>query len=368
MEALRHVLLALPTPALIKDQEHCVLLANDAYLTFVGKPRGDVLGRDDFALFPWEQARAIRDRDLAALGRAGPTEYARETLTGANGDEVPWKSVRLPTANGVSPCLVLLLQRNSTSPTVGPAGIPDDALEEQVRERTLALRSAQNARLKNERLIVVGQLASGLAHQIRNPLGAISNALALVRRHTPSGDVVTQALDIAEEEVWAANRILTDLLDYSRIRTAELSTIQVAGLVEAALEGENVPDGITVQRKVGNEAALADFRQAADALGKLIRNAVEAMEGRGTLTFETSVAGAYVELRITDTGVGVSASAAELLFEPLVSSKPLGIGLGLAAARALINNQGGNVSCEAVEGGARFLVRLPRPISEIRET
>jgi signal transduction histidine kinase len=230
--------------------------------------------------------------------------------------------------------------------------------EESVR----VLREQQSELLKKERLIVLGQLAGSLAHQIRNPLGAISNAVAVLRRQlsgqtTPAMD---QALDIAQEEVWVANRIIADLLAYSKIRPPAQRSIAVQELVDTVLCRETVPEGVSIDERLGNERVYVDPGQVADAIANVIRNACEAMDGQGTLTIASRRDDDSVELSIADTGVGISQEEIALLFEPLITSKPLGIGLGLTTARALVSNQGGTLDCEGEPGkGARFMLRLP---------
>src|SRR5690606_29813865 len=196
----------------------------------------------------------------------------------------------------------------------------------------------------------------------RNPLGAIANAIALARRQIgPEQKIAAEALAIANEEIWEANRIISDLLDYARIRPAARSDTPIQQLVSDALNVESLPTSIEVALELEPVSVAVDQRQVRDALRNVIRNAREAMEGRGRLTFTSRTLEQDVELRIQDTGVGVPEEHRHLLFEPLVSSKPLGIGLGLPTARALIMNQGGTLECVSSNTeGALFLVRLPR--------
>jgi len=237
-----------------------------------------------------------------------------------------------------------------------PPSTPD--AEESVR----LLRQQQDELLKKERLIVLGQLAGSLAHQLRNPLCAISNAVAFLRRELAGLTTTSMedALRIAGEEVWVANRIIEDLLDYARIRPPAPRNLSVQELVESALGRESIPPGVKVEQRLGDERVHVDLSQICDAMGKLIRNAFEAMDGSGTITIASRPDDDLVELTITDTGVGISREEAALLFEPLVTSKPLGIGLGLTTARALVVNQGGTLEAEGERGkGARFKLRLP---------
>jgi signal transduction histidine kinase len=346
----------LPTPLCLRDRQSRYVWANAAFCSAFGRAKAELIGKTDFDLLPHEQAlleqirdeRVFRDaQDLFFEDRASHPS----TLVGIAGWHLPVR--RAPDA-----AVEYVLRQWGTSGASPSANLQMPDAEESVR----MLREQQSELLKKERLIVLGQLAGSLAHQIRNPLGAISNAVAVLRRQlsgqtTPSMD---QALDIAQEEVWVANRIIADLLAYSRIRPPAQRSISVQELVDTVLGRETVPEGVSIDERLGGERLYVDPGQVADAIANVIRNACEAMDGQGTLTIASRRDEDAVELTIADTGVGISQEEIALLFEPLITSKPLGIGLGLTTARALVANQGGTLECEGEPGkGARFKLRLP---------
>jgi signal transduction histidine kinase len=347
----------LPTPLCLRDRRSRYVWANAAFRSAFGRAKSELVGKTDFDLLPHEQAlleqirdeRVFRDgHDLFFEDRASHPS----TLVGMSGWHLP---IRRSDQQSVE---YVLRQwgpsRNSSELDLPPT--PD------AEERMRLLKEQQSELLKKERLIVLGQLAGSLAHQIRNPLGAISNAVAVLRRQigeraTPA---MEQALDIAQEEVWVANRIIADLLAYSRIRPPAQRSVAVPELIDTVLGRETVPEGVKIDRRLGSERVQVDPGQVADAVANVIRNACEAMDGQGTLTIASRRDDDSVELSIADTGVGISQEEIALLFEPLITSKPLGIGLGLTTARALVANQGGTLECEGEPGkGARFKLRLP---------
>jgi signal transduction histidine kinase len=356
----------LPTPLCLRDRQSRYVWANAAFCSAFGRAKAELIGRTDFDLLPHEQAlleqirdeRVFRDgQDLFFEDRASHPS----TLVGISGWHLPVRR------SDQDPSVQYVLRQwgpSGTSPNAGAPLTPD--AEESVR----LLREQQSELLKKERLIVLGQLAGSLAHQIRNPLGAISNAVAVLRRQlsgqtTPAMD---QALDIAQEEVWVANRIIADLLAYSKIRPPAQRSIAVQELVDTVLGRETVPEGVSIDERLGGERVYVDPGQVADAIANVIRNACEAMDGQGTLTIASRRDDDSVELSIADTGVGISQEEIALLFEPLITSKPLGIGLGLTTARALVSNQGGTLECEGEPGkGARFKLRLPTGASPTPE-
>ncbi len=352
----------LPTPLCLRDRQSRYVWANAAFHAAFGRLSADLIGKTDFDLLPHEQALLEQMRDERVF-QEGQDLYFEDragipaTLVGVSGWHIPVRRLEQQTVEYV-------LRQWGTAGTSGPDVPSTPDAEESVR----VLKEQQGELLKKERLIVLGQLAGSLAHQIRNPLGAISNAVAVLRRQltgqtTPAMD---QALDIAQEEVWVANRIIADLLAYSRIRPPAQRGVSVQELVENVLGRETVPEGVSIDRRLGGERVYVDPGQVCDAIANVIRNACEAMDGQGTLTIASRSDDESVELTIADTGVGISQEEIALLFEPLITSKPLGIGLGLTTARALVANQGGTLECEGERGkGARFKLRLPSGVGPV---
>jgi signal transduction histidine kinase len=237
----------------------------------------------------------------------------------------------------------------------------NEQLEQRVAERTAELRSAQDALLRRERLAMLGQLAGGLAHQLRNPLGTIANAVSLCEK-SMLAPPQRMALDVIREEVRRADRTIADLLDYARIRPPERRTVELAELVDGALTQERIGEGIEVSVEMaGAPAAFVDPVQVETAIGNVIRNALEAMPSGGKLQVRGAEEGGLALLVIRDTGPGVPATQVPSLFDPLVTTKPQGVGLGLSTARNLIENQGGSLRYTAAAGsaGAEFTVVMP---------
>lgn len=349
----------LPTPLCLRDRQSRYVWANPAFHAAFGRAQPEIIGKTDFDLLPHEQALLEQTRDERVF-QDGQDLFFEDrggipaTLVGVSGWHIPVKR---------SDQSVQYVLRQWGA---GGSGSPEVPSTPDAEESVRVLKEQQSELLKKERLIVLGQLAGSLAHQIRNPLGAISNAVAVLRRQlsgqtTPA---MAQALDIAQEEVWVANRIIADLLAYSRIRPPARRNVSVDEIVESVLARETVPEGVNIDRRLGGERVSVDAGQVGDAIANLIRNAFEAMDGRGTLTIASRSDDESVELTIADTGVGISREEIALLFEPLITSKALGIGLGLTTARALVANQGGTLECEGERGkGARFKLRLPRLVS-----
>jgi signal transduction histidine kinase len=354
---------ALSTPLCLRDHKSRYVWANAAFQSAFGRGRLELLGKTDFDLLPPEQALLEQMRDARVFQEGQHLFFEDQaglgsTVIGLSGWHIPIRG-----SDGAVSFVLRQWGAAGTYPATLKAEPPSTPnAEESVR----LLRQQQDELLKKERLIVLGQLAGSLAHQIRNPLCSISNAVAVLRRQLSGMTTapMEEALRIAQEEVWVANRIIADLLAYARIRPPAPRNLSVQELVETVLVREAIPAGVHITQHLGDERVHVDPSQICDAIANIIRNACEAMDGAGTLTFASRRDEDGVELTIADTGVGISQEEIALLFEPLVTSKPLGIGLGLTTARALVVNQGGTLECEGEPGkGARFKLRLPAALS-----
>jgi PAS domain S-box-containing protein len=366
-EFLSGIIDAIAHPVFVKDRRFRFVVVNRALEEMVGHARADMLGKDDFDFFPREQAEFFRQKDQEMFATGKPVWIDEESITDASGrthilctTKVPLRNARGATTHLVG-VIREITQLKETEEALRQA---NEQLEARVQARSAELRQAQQEILRKERFTVLGQLAGGVAHELRNPLASIANAVAVLERRldAPIDQDVATALTIVREEVWAANHIISDLLDYARIRPPTCRPALVGEIVDAALELKSIPAEISVERQVTEELELvADERQIRDALGNLVRNALEAMPAGGTLRITAEADADTVTLVVADTGQGVPDFLQPLLFEPLVSSKPMGLGLGLATARALVENHGGTLRCVSTGGpGARFEIVLPR--------
>jgi PAS domain S-box-containing protein len=355
-------------PIFVKDRSFRWVLLNTAFCTMVGHRREEMLGRSDHDFFPKHEADFFRQKDVEMFASGRAVDIEEEWITDASGCRHALATTKVPLRDAAGEVTHLVgIIHDITRLKAAEERLRQNhgELEARVRERTAALRAAQDELVRKERLAVLGQLAGGLAHQIRNPLGAIKNAAYILqtaaRRAAPDPDAA-RAIAVIHDEVERANRFITDLLDYARVRPPQVGSIDVVDVIERAFQSQEVPPRVAIARRYADAPRVAiDAGQVQGALFNLIRNAVEAMPDGGTLTVTTRGDGDAVVVGIADTGAGVPAEVASRLFEPLVTTKPLGLGLGLVTARALVENQGGSITwCAPPDGGTRFDVRLPR--------
>ena len=237
-----------------------------------------------------------------------------------------------------------------------------DELELRVEERTRQLQATQEQLVRTEKLATLGQLAGGVAHEIRNPLGVIRNAVYFLQQIPPFGDQdVTDALGEISRGLSNSERIVSELLDYARGRPSELSIFPLEEAIDAALTTVKVPKTVSIARPAPSGIHInADRGQIERLLLNLIQNAIQAMPEGGGITILCEVADACVLTKVIDTGNGIEADELEKIFEPLFTKRAKGIGLGLPLCRRYAKQNGGSLVVESEPGkGSTFTITLP---------
>lgn len=218
------------------------------------------------------------------------------------------------------------------------------------------------------RLAALGQMAAGLAHEIKNPLGAIKGAAQLLQG-SATDTQQREFVDIIVEETERLNRVVGSVLDYARPAEARLAIVDVNHVVDRTVQLLASDHATTSIRTVfGTQLGRvrADAEKLRQVLINLIRNAVQAMNGGGEVTVATTARAAsplsagLVEISVSDHGPGVSAQAADHLFVPFFTTKRDGTGLGLAISQRVVREMGGQIEFSSEPGrGATFRVLLP---------
>ena len=238
-----------------------------------------------------------------------------------------------------------------------------ERLEEMVDERTKELRDAQEQLVRREKLAVLGQMSALVSHELRNPLGAISNAAYFLKiTHSDADEITKEYLEIIAGEVRSADRIISDLLDFTRTRAPDRKEIGVSELMAQVLAKRPPPEGVEVTTEIAPDLppVYVDTHQIRQVLGNLVTNAYQAMPEGGDLSIRAQVEEGVVALSVADTGMGISEENMAKLFEPLFTTKAKGLGLGLMVVKNLVEANGGSIEVESEVGkGSTFTVRLP---------
>lgn len=245
-----------------------------------------------------------------------------------------------------------------------------ETLETEVAARTSdlsgaleQLEKAQEELVRKERLATLGQLAGSVGHELRNPLGVMTNAvyyLEITQRDAP--EKVREYLGIIRNQVQISEKIVADLLDFARIRSPQRTTLNLAGFVEEQLARTALPPTVTVARHVDDDlSVVADPIQIGQVLLNVLTNAVQAMEQNpGTLIVRARAENDKVSLEVSDNGPGIEPDNIDQVFEPLFTTKARGIGLGLSVSRTLARANGGDLTVHSTPGsGATFTLDLP---------
>ncbi len=239
-----------------------------------------------------------------------------------------------------------------------------ERLQVQVKERTRELEEAQHLIVQQERLAVLGELAGGVAHELRNPLGVIKNSIYFLRMTLKEiGEKAKKHLDLIDQEIQRSDRIIVALLDYTQDdrSTSKIGRFRLEEVTKKVV-AEIIPDTmrVDVQLDAGPLIVLADHYHVERILLNLLTNAVQAMPDGGDLRILCQRQGGEVIVEVTDTGVGISEETLRKVFDPLFTTKFQGIGLGLTLSQRYAETNGGRIECESVLGqGSTFRLVLP---------
>ena len=228
-------------------------------------------------------------------------------------------------------------------------------LEEQVR--------------RAERLAAVGRLAAGVAHEIRNPLSSIRGFAYLLGRGHGKETPEREYADVMVREIDRINRVVTDLLNFSRPMTLEPESTMLPDLIDhvvslVSADAKKHGVEIHIDCESGMPLMTLDPNQITQALLNLMLNAINAIETRGAVEIRASARnqGAGVEIRVTDNGPGIASDVQEKIFEPFYTTRERGTGLGLAMVRKIAENHDGGVAVESPppgkSSGTRFTLSL----------
>ncbi len=320
---------------------------NKAAERITGYSRNEVLGKKYSSVFPDDRGgQPLLERMMDRPDRRLQDKQAMVTKAGES----------IPIGISISPV------RDAENRVIGAIEIFDDLtelkqLEEQVR--------------RADRLAALGEMASFVAHEIRNPLGGIEGFAALLERDLADDEAKREMAHNIVDGAKILNRIVSSLLDFTKPIRLICEEAKIEEIIENAISlvarkpGRKMDRLITERRFHAEGSLIVDSQLMQQVFMNLILNAVQAMEGDGVLTVETERENGAYHIRIGDTGCGIPDKMREKIFMPFVTTKEDGIGLGLSMVLKIVSAHNGTVDFESTTGeGTLFTITLPAITTE----
>jgi signal transduction histidine kinase len=249
---------------------------------------------------------------------------------------------------------------------IGDLGRNFNRMVHQLRESREEIETLHRTQMSRaEHLATLGELATGLAHEIRNPLAGIAGVIEIIGRDLPSTSPARAVVKDVHLEIAQINHILTDLLETSRphppqMRRSDLNTTVEHAVMLVRQQVLSKPIKIELQKAADLPDVEHDSDQIHQVFLNLLLNAVQAMEHSGTVRVEICSQESYAGVAVSDTGRGISPENLPSIFRPFYTTKGNGTGLGLSLARRIVEEHHGRIEVSSVVGkGSKFLVLLP---------
>jgi signal transduction histidine kinase len=243
-----------------------------------------------------------------------------------------------------------------------------EKLEEKVQEKTRELTESQKRLILAERLAAIGEVATQVGHDLRNPLTGIKGATYYLKTNK-SVNLDKNAkimLDTIDDCIKYADKIMTDLLDFSQVIKLKPVRKTVKEVVGDALSSIMIPKKVNVIDSTESKPTIhVDPFLIRRILHNVFINAFDAMPERSTLKIESKENGENVSIRICDSGIGIPKNVLEKLFTPFFTTKAKGVGLGLVICKRIVEAHGGSIGVESKKGkGTCVTIILPKNKNE----
>ncbi|MEJ2058774.1 MAG: ATP-binding protein, partial [Desulfofustis sp.] len=227
------------------------------------------------------------------------------------------------------------------------------------------IRQLEDQLERVERDAVIGRMAAGVAHELRNPLSSIKGLVLLLKSRLKDDDQAEQTAELMIDQVERLNRSISELLDYARPAISNRTKFAVDDLIAKAVmlvrsDADSGAISIVENYRCGEYRAEGDQDKITQVILNICLNAIQAMEHGGKLDISTSCSARGVEVVISDNGCGIASDIREKVFEPYFTTKHDGTGLGLALSARIIADHNGSISITSTENsGTRVVLRLP---------
>ncbi len=300
----------------------------------------DLLGKSAFVLIAKKDHQKAME-NMAKTAKQGSIKNVEYTFTSKDGREFPAE-------------LSASVVRDASGNIAGFVAVSRDITERKQIEQRL---------MRSERLAAIGELAGMVGHDLRNPLQGIAGATYYLRSKLAGKihEKVDEMLHIIQKDIEYSNKIIDDLLEYSREIKLELTETNPQAMIKETLSFVKTPENVRIVNESKSAPTIAvDIEKLRRVFLNLVRNAFDAMPKGGTLTISSKKTEDSVSFVFADTGVGMCGKTLQKLWTPLFTTKAKGMGFGLAICKRIVEAHGGSISVESKIGcGTTFIVTVP---------
>jgi PAS domain S-box-containing protein len=333
---LQRLLDTIPYPVYYKNTDRFYQGCNKAFEVFAGRAKDEIIGKTVYDLFPADQASYFTSRDDELFREPGAQVY-ETTVTYPDGIKHDAIYNRITYAN-------------NDGSIAGLLGVIIDITERKRWQEEMA---------RLERLNLIGEMAAGIGHEIRNPMTTVRGLLQLLRAR----DEIVQHreyYDIMIEELDRANTIISEFLSLAKNKPLSKRMLNLSSIVETMfplIHADAMQSGMFVQIEMGEiPDLLLDEKEMRQLILNLVRNGLEAMQPGGKITIETASEGQSVVLKVRDEGKGIDKDVLEKLGTPFYTTKDSGTGLGLAVCYSIATRHNAEIRIETSPAGTTFYI------------
>jgi signal transduction histidine kinase len=231
------------------------------------------------------------------------------------------------------------------------------------------LNRTKNELVRSEKLIALGRLSAGVAHEVRNPLNAMKGAIVYLRRQRANDALVSEYTQLVSEEIDRLSQFVSEFLCFARQSVPKPEPTDINRLIDATqnlFEKEALERGIRLHNQLATDLpdSAVDPHQMEQVLVNLLRNAMDALPDGGDITFSSRLLKAqgnssdspWMRVAVEDNGIGIPADHLKNIFDPFFSTKDTGTGLGLPISLGIVQNHGGHIRITSQEGGGTSVI------------
>ncbi len=338
---------AIADPIVVVNPDKVIIAVNKAMTKLLGYTENELIGHNYIDVYiPLEMRSTYGNRTKQVIAKGIDLVYEGSWQT-RSGMEIPVQLHNAPLRDG-------------KGRVIGAIAVARDM--RQVKSLVAELEASKERMIHAEKMASIGQVASSVAHELRQPLAVINNSVYFLKMQLPNADKkVKKHLDIMEKEVAIADEIISDLLDAVKLKKLHLAPVKLNSVIEQALSRSQLPQGVEVATELeGVPAIIADSGKLEQVFLNIIANASKAMPDGGQLVITGDVDDNLVIVKVQDNGSGIAEEDLGKVFEPLFTTKAPGVGLGLTISKSIVEAHQGTIEVQSQLGyGTAVTIRLP---------